>query len=124
MDGGGPHASNDIEKLAAATYGVPFNEKNLPKQVLYPLRDTGYIELERGTRRAGRGAKPFLVAATDRLASEVAAPLIEQIDRQTRAALGPWLRRPLKEVRKELKSRTAMSGALRSKPWPSNSCAS
>ena len=105
MDGGGPHASNDIEKLAAATYGVPFNEKNLPKQVLYPLRDAGYIELERGTREAGRGAKPFLVTATDKLASEVAAPQIEQIDRQTRAALGPWLRRPLKEVRKELKSR-------------------
>ncbi|MFQ6018038.1 MAG: hypothetical protein ACE5KF_07560, partial [Kiloniellaceae bacterium] len=64
MDGGGPHFSNDIEKLATATYGIPFNEKNLPKQVLYPLRDAGYINLERGTKQAGRGAKPFLVTAT------------------------------------------------------------
>lgn len=53
IDGGGPYSSNDIEKLAAATYGVSFNEKNLPKQVLYPLRDAGYIFLERGTKKVG-----------------------------------------------------------------------
>ncbi len=34
--------SNDIELLAAAAYGVKFNEKMLPKTVLYPLRDAGY----------------------------------------------------------------------------------
>ena len=39
IGGGGPHLSNDIERLAASTYGVRFNEKNLPKQVLYPLRE-------------------------------------------------------------------------------------
>ena len=27
---GGHHASNDIERLASATYGITFNEKNLP----------------------------------------------------------------------------------------------
>ena len=69
MDGGGPHASNGIEALAAAVYGVAFNEKNLPKQVLYPLRDAGYIDLERGTAESGRGAKPFLVRATRKLPS-------------------------------------------------------
>ncbi|MDD9982178.1 MAG: hypothetical protein OXU81_12610 [Gammaproteobacteria bacterium] len=58
IDGGGPHSSNDIERLAAATYGVTFNEKNLPKQVLYPLRDAGYIELERGTKAARGGGPP------------------------------------------------------------------
>ena len=105
VDGGGPHASNDIEKLAAATYGVSFNEKNLPKQVLYPLQDAGYINLERGTRQMGRGAKPFLVTATDRLAIEILGPLIDQLERQTRADLRPLLRKPLKEIRKELKSR-------------------
>lgn len=54
--GEGQHFSNDIERLATATYGVAYNEKNLPKQVLYPLRDAGYIDLERGTKKAGRGA--------------------------------------------------------------------
>ena len=32
----GPYPSNEIEKLASATYGVAFSEKNLPKTVLYP----------------------------------------------------------------------------------------
>ena len=65
LDGDGPHFSNDVEKLAVATRGAIFNEKNLPKQVLHPLRDAGYVHLERGTREARRGAKPLLVTATD-----------------------------------------------------------
>ncbi len=85
--------------------GVAFNEKNLPKQVLYPLREAGYIDLERGTKEAGRGAKPFLVTATDKLATEIITPLIEQLERQTQADLRPLLRKPLKEIRKELKSK-------------------
>lgn len=102
VDGGGPHFSNDIERLAAAIYGVNFNEKNLPKQILYPLRDAGYIELQRGTRASGRGAKPFQVTATDKLEAEIVAPLIEQIEQQTQADLRPLLRKPLKDIRKEL----------------------
>jgi hypothetical protein len=70
----GPHPSNEIEKLAAATYGVNFNEKSLPKQILYPLRDAGYVALARGTRETGRGAKPFLVTATEKFASDLIGP--------------------------------------------------
>ena len=104
MNGGGPYSSSDIEGLAAATYGVAFNEKNLPKRVLYPLREAGYISLERGTKEAGRGAKPFLITATDKLATDLVTPLIEQLERQTRPDLRPLLRKPLKEIRLELKS--------------------
>jgi site-specific DNA-methyltransferase (cytosine-N4-specific) len=43
MGGSGPFLSNEVEKLATITYGVRFNEKNLPKSVLYPLRDAGYV---------------------------------------------------------------------------------
>ena len=102
VDGGGPYSSNDIERLAAVTYGAAFNEKNLPKQVLYPLRDAGYIELERGTKRAGRGAKPFLVTATGKLVAEIITPLMEQLEHQTQADLRPLLRKSLKEIREEL----------------------
>ena len=105
VGGGGPHLSNDIERLAASTYGVAFNEKNLPKQVLYPLRDAEYITLERGTGEGGRGAKPFLVTATDKLAADVITPLIEQLEQQTHADIRPLLRKPLKEIRRELVSR-------------------
>ena len=104
IDGGGPHFSNDIERLAAATYGVNFNEKNLPKQVLYPLRDAGYIELERGTKTAGRGAKPFLVTATGKLVADIIAPLIKQLEQQTHADLRPLLGKSLKDIREELEA--------------------
>ena len=104
MGGGGPHLSNDIEKLATATYGASFNEKNLPKQVLYPLRDAGCLELERGTKQAGRGAKPFLVTATAKSTGEIVTPLLEQLEQQTHADIRPLLRRPIKEIREELGS--------------------
>jgi hypothetical protein len=104
MGGCGPHLSNDIEKLATATYGIRFNEKNLPKQVLYRLRDAGYVDLERGTKQAGRGAKPFLVTATSKLTTDIITPLIEQLEQQTNADLRPMLRKPIKDIRNELSS--------------------
>ncbi len=98
----GPYASNDVEKLAAATYGTDFSEKALPKTVLYPLRDAGYINLERGTKEHGRGAKPFLVTATDKLVADVVTPLLEQLEQQTRSDLRPFLRKPLAAILEEL----------------------
>jgi site-specific DNA-methyltransferase (cytosine-N4-specific) len=52
----GPHASNDVEQLATTTYGIRFNEKGLPRQVLYPLRDKGYVTLDKhgGARRTAQ----------------------------------------------------------------------
>lgn len=102
MGGGGPYASNDVEKLATATYGVKFNEKSLPKQVLYPLEKSGYVKLARGTKVAGRGAKPFMVTATPKLVKEVVGPLLEQVEKQAQSDLRPLLRKPLDEVIKEL----------------------
>ena len=104
MGGSGLHFSNDVEKLATATYGINFNEKNLPKQVLYRLRDAGYITLEPGTKQPGRGAKPFMVTATSKLTVDVITPLVEQLEQQTHADIRPLLRRPLAEIRKELNS--------------------
>lgn len=96
------YLSNDIEQLATVTYGVKFNEKLLPKTVLYPLRDAGYITLERGTKLPGRGAKPFLVFPTEKLKKEVVLPVIEQLEQQTYSDLRPLLRKPLADVLNEL----------------------
>ena len=104
MEGGGPHSSREVERLATCTYGVTFSEKNVAKQVLYPLRDAEYISLERGTKEPGRGAKPFLVTATDKLASDVVNPMIQQIEQQVQPGLRPLLRKPLKEIREEMDS--------------------
>jgi len=74
--GGGTHPSNEVEKLATITYGVKFDEKNLPKQVLYPLSKAGYITLERGTKEKGRGAKPFYITATEKVEKDIITPLL------------------------------------------------
>ena len=104
MGGSGPYFSNDVEKLARATYGIKFNEKNLPKQVLYPLEEAGYITLERGTKQAGRGAKPFEVTPTKKLVADLIAPLLEQMEKQIQSDIRPLLRKSLSEVLKEMKS--------------------
>lgn len=98
MAGPGPFASNDVEKLATATYGVHFNEKALPKQVLYPLEKAGFVTLERGTKQAGRGAKPFLVRPTAKLKKEVLTPLLEQLEKQTASDLRPLLRKSMHDI--------------------------
>ena len=100
----GPHCSNDIEKLATATYGIKFDEKNLPKQVLYRLAKAGYIELARGTKQKGRGAKPFIVKSTKKLIAEIVIPIINQLEKQVQPGLRPFLRSPLSTIIKELKA--------------------
>lgn len=98
----GPHISSDIERLATATYGTRFDEKNLPKTVLYPLQEAGYITIERGTKAPGRGAKPFNVVATPKLVADLIVPIIEQIERQVGSDIRPLLRKPLDDILHEL----------------------
>jgi site-specific DNA-methyltransferase (cytosine-N4-specific) len=100
MGAPGPYPSNDVERLAATTYGVKFNEKMLPKTVLYPLQEAGYIALTRET--TGRGAKPFLVAPTKKLIAELIEPLLAQLEKQAGADMRAFLRKPLGEVVAEL----------------------
>lgn len=96
------YLSNEIAELAAAVYGVKFNEKLLPKTVLYPLRDVGYITLERGTKLPGRGAKPFRISPTEKLKREIILPVLEQLEQQVYSDLRPLLRKPLVDILNEL----------------------
>ncbi len=98
----GPHRSNEIEKMASLLYGLKYDEKNLPKQVLYPLEKAGYITLTRGTKAPGRGAKPFLVAVTEKFKAEAVKPLLEALEKQAAPEIRPLLRKPLAEILKEL----------------------
>ena len=93
-------AANEIAKLAAATYGVKFPEKSLPRLVLNPLAEAGYITTEKTTK--GRGAKPFQVAPTSKLVAEVVDPLLEQLKKQIDPKLLALLRRPLSQIMEEL----------------------
>ena len=104
LNDGTGHQSNDIEKMATAIYGIKFNEKNLPKQVLYPLEKSGYITLSRGTKNSGRGAKPFIVTPTAKLVSDIVLPVLIQLDKQVDSDIRYMLRKPLKEVIDEIDS--------------------
>lgn len=99
-----PLLSNELERLATATYGVVYNEKSLAKDVLYPLERAGWIRLERGTREHGRGAKPFLVYGSEKLVVEVIEPLLQQLEAQVAADLRPLLRCSLAQILEELDS--------------------
>ncbi|MRR21339.1 hypothetical protein EG827_14285, partial [bacterium] len=93
--------SNEIEMLAREAYGVTFNEKSLPKDVLYPLEKAGYITLKRGTQ-GGRGAKPFLVSGTDKLVTDVIEPLLEQFSVLLNPELIPYLRKSIHDILEDL----------------------
>ena len=75
-----PQPANQIVKLAEALYGLKFPEKSLPKEVLNALVQSGYITAEKTT--TGRGAKPFLVAPTEKARKEIIVPLLEQLKGQ------------------------------------------
>ncbi|NJL05433.1 MAG: hypothetical protein HC911_11155 [Chloroflexaceae bacterium] len=97
-----PQPANEITRLASATYGVKFPEKSLPKLVLNDIEKAGYITTQKTT--AGRGAKPFLVAPTEKLIAEVVTPLLDQLGRQTDPKLRQMLKKPLNDILKELTS--------------------
>ena len=112
IGGPGPYASNEIEMLARASLGIKFNEKSLPKDVLYPLREAGYIDLKRGTKKTGRGAKPFLVTPTEKFDAEVLAPLLKQLDQQIAPQLRPLLRKTLAAILTDLDSKNRYDRGL------------
>lgn len=100
MAGPGPYPSNEVEKLAMATYGIKSQEKGLPGRVLNALEKAGYITYAKGTK--GRGAKHAMVTPTPKLAADLIEPLLKQLEQQTDAKLRPLLRKPFDEVVKEL----------------------
>ena len=97
-----PQPANEIARLATAIYGEKFPEKSLPKLVLHALEDSGYIKTTKTT--TGRGAKPFLVTPTEKLARDIVEPLLKQLESQTDPKLVALLRRPLSEVLEDLES--------------------
>lgn len=97
-----PQPANEITKLASTTYGVKFPEKSLPKLVLNSLVNAGYITTIKTTE--GRGAKPFLVAPTEKLEVDLIAPLLDQLKEQTDPKLLALLRKSLAEILIEINS--------------------
>jgi hypothetical protein len=105
-----PLPANHVAALAAATFGVRFPEKSLPKAVLVPLAEAGYLSLKKTT--AGRGAKPFLVCATDKLRSDVIGPMLAQLESQIDPKVLALLRQPMDEILAEIPSKNRHRAGL------------
>jgi site-specific DNA-methyltransferase (cytosine-N4-specific) len=97
-----PQPANEIVKLASATYGVRFPDKSLPKDVLNALEAAGYLVKVKTT--SGRGAKPFLVAPTEKVAAEILGPMLDQLKGQVEPKLLDLLTRPLSAIMQEIES--------------------
>jgi hypothetical protein len=74
----------------------------LPKAVLNALVASGFITATKTTE--GRGAKPFMVTPTAKVTSDLIEPLFDQLKDQTDRKLIELLRKPLADVRAEIKS--------------------
>ncbi len=97
-----PFAANKVADMASALYAVEYNHKELPKAVLFPLRDLGYIQIEKST--SGRGAKPYLVSRTPRFHREISEPILSAAAEKSGLVPRELFDRPLSQILADLKS--------------------
>lgn len=97
-----PLIANNVADLANMLYSVEYNHKQLPKSILFPLRDLGYIELTKST--VGRGAKPYEVSRTPKFRQEISEPILEAASDKAGLVPRELFERPLSEILADLKS--------------------
>lgn len=106
-----PLASNKIMEYAEELYGVHFNPKNFPREVLEPLAAAGYITLEKSAKATGAEArsrtqisgKPYQVYRTEKFANQYLDKLADALA-NTGLAVRQLLRKPLTEILREMQS--------------------
>jgi len=98
----GPFVANDIADLATTLYGFDYNHKELPKSVLLPLKELGYIDLKKSTK--GRGAKPYEVTRTEKFVREISDPILSAVAEQTSLVPRSLFERPLAQILLDLES--------------------
>lgn len=94
----------EVVTAAEALYGVRYDRKSVPKDILSPLELTGYISTRKTTK--GRGAKWHEIMPTETFRSKVIAPIIDAIAQtaETRKVL-KLLHKPFDDVVKELSAK-------------------
>jgi site-specific DNA-methyltransferase (cytosine-N4-specific) len=90
--GEAPVDSSKLRKAVQTAYGVRINEKQMPRDVLIPLCDLGFVEFTSGKARSAP------VVATEKLRHEVTMPLLEQLSGSLPPRLLELLRLPLDEI--------------------------
>jgi len=97
-----PHIANKVADLATGLYAVEYNHKELPKTVLFPLQDLGYIEARKST--AGRGAKPYEVYRTEKFWREISDPILDAAAEKAGLVPRELFEQPLAQILQDLKS--------------------
>ncbi len=106
-----PLLANMVMEYAETLYGVAFNPKNFPREVLEPLVSAGYIRIEKANRATGDEAgsraqisgKPYLIYRSEKFANECLGLLIDALT-NTGLAVRQLLRKPLSEILQELQA--------------------
>lgn len=94
--------ANKVADLASALYAVEYNHKELPKSILFPLRDLGYIQVAKST--TGRGAKPYQVSRTPKFHQEISEPILAAAAEKAGLAPKEIFERSLSQILADLKS--------------------
>jgi hypothetical protein len=102
LPGPDPVVANEVADLATTLYGVEYNHKQLPKSVLFHLRDLGYVALARST--VGHGAKPYRLTRTPKFRQEINGPLLDLVAQKTGVLSRELLERPLSDILADLRS--------------------
>jgi len=97
-----PFVANKVADLASALYAVEYNHKELPKSVLFPLRDLGYIQATKTT--VGRGAKPYQVSRTLKFHQEISEPILTMTAEKAGLVPKEVFELPLSQILTDLKS--------------------
>jgi hypothetical protein len=106
-----PLLANKLMEYAETLYGVTFNPKNFPREILEPLASAGYISIRKQAKVTGEEAKsreqysgkPYVVYRTEKFANEHLKLLVEALA-HTGLAVRQLLRKPLSEILDELQS--------------------
>lgn len=97
-----PFVANQVADLATALYTAEYNHKELPKAVLFPLRDLGYIEIIKSTE--GRGAKPYQISRTAKFRQEISEPILAAAVEKAGLVPRDFFEQPLSKILDDLNS--------------------
>lgn len=108
MSGPSPYNSQQVVQLARQqTPEATFDLKQVPKVVLKPLEEAGWLTVTKTT--GGRGAKAHLVTPTATFEAVISVPLANALAEQAHLADPADLRRPFAELLDEVRDSTLSS---------------
>ncbi len=95
-------AANKVADMAGDLYGIEYDYKSLPRTVLFPLQNAGYITAEKTT--SGRGAKPYRIRKTDKFHKEIQEPILSLAAEMAGLTPRSLMEKPMERILDDLRS--------------------